>query len=163
MVWLSLAIAWILLAAPGMAADRQKGEGDGKDHSHGKYIAIISGCNDCHTPGYSESGGTTPSEDWLTGDRVGWKGPWGTTYPTNLRIYMSDITEENWLKKSRQLRTRPPMPWWALRTLKDGDAVALYWFIRSLGRKGQIAPTHLPPDQEPRTPFILFVPQPPRK
>ena len=26
----------------------------------GAYLAVTSGCNDCHTPGYPESGGQTP-------------------------------------------------------------------------------------------------------
>ena len=47
---------------------------------HGEYIVRITGCNDCHTPGYPEADGNVPVEDWLTGSSLGWRGPWGTTY-----------------------------------------------------------------------------------
>lgn len=60
----------------------------------GRYIARIAGCNDCHTPGYAMSGGQVPEQAWLTGDAVGWRGPWGTTYPTNLRLRMAAMSEQ---------------------------------------------------------------------
>lgn len=52
----------------------------------GRYLVKTSGCNDCHTPGYTASGGKVDEKLWLTGDTLGWNGPWGTTYPTNLRL-----------------------------------------------------------------------------
>jgi mono/diheme cytochrome c family protein len=53
----------------------------------GRYLVQIGGCNDCHTAHYPEKGGKVPEAQWLTGDALGWQGPWGTTYPTNLRLY----------------------------------------------------------------------------
>lgn len=53
----------------------------------GRYLAKIGGCNDCHTPGYGLSGGQVPEAQWLVGDQLGWNGPWGTTYPSNLRLF----------------------------------------------------------------------------
>ena len=47
--------------------------------ARGKYVVTIGGCNDCHTPGYAEKEGKVPEKDWLTGDILGWRGPWGTT------------------------------------------------------------------------------------
>jgi len=47
----------------------------------GRYLVVISGCNDCHTDGYLMTEGKVPEENWLTGSPVGWHGPWGTTYP----------------------------------------------------------------------------------
>jgi mono/diheme cytochrome c family protein len=41
----------------------------------GRYLVSISGCNDCHTGGYAETGGKTPEADWLTGVPVGFSGP----------------------------------------------------------------------------------------
>jgi len=161
--WLGAIAIFFFLAAGAAGADSQKSGGKEKDGGRGKYLTIITGCNDCHTPGFAESGGTVPQKDWLTGDRVGWSGPWGTTYPANLRIYISDLSEDNWVKKSRLLKSRPPMPWWVLHTLTDEDTRTLYRFIKSLGRKGQVAPSHVPANQEPTTPHILFFPQPPKK
>ena len=53
--------------------------------ARGRYLIAIAGCNDCHTPGFAMNGGTTPEQAWLTGDPLGWQGPWGTTYAPNLR------------------------------------------------------------------------------
>jgi mono/diheme cytochrome c family protein len=126
----------------------------------GRYLARIGGCNDCHTPGYAGSGGRIPEAQWLVGDRVGWQGPWGTTYPANLRLALQNISEEQWLKDARQRQLRPPMPWFALRDMSDEDLVSLYRFIRSLGPAGEPAPAYLPPGVEPQGPAIRF-PKPP--
>ena len=75
-----------------------------------RYLVTIGGCNDCHTPGYMEKGPAVPESEWLTGVPVGFQGPWGTTYPANLRIVMKSMNEAQWLKHARQERL-PPMPW----------------------------------------------------
>jgi mono/diheme cytochrome c family protein len=123
---------------------------------------MLGGCNDCHTPGFAQSGGTTPETEWLTGDTVGWRGPWGTTYPTNLRRFIHNISEDAWVQFAHTVNARPPMPSWALHGMTTQDLRAMYEFIRSLGPKGVAAPPALPPDQEPKTPYILFVPQAPK-
>lgn len=124
----------------------------------GKYLVSISGCNDCHTPGYPESGGTLPTTAWLTGNPVGFQGPWGTTYPRNLRVLMHSVNASEWLKIARK-EMRPPMPWFALRDMKDEDLVAIYHFVRSLGPAGDIAPAYIPPGQAVSTPYFEFVPK----
>mgnify|MGYP000072116737 CR=1 FL=1 len=126
----------------------------------GKYLVKIGGCNDCHTPGYLLFGGKTPQKLWLTGTSFGWKGPWGTTYPTNLRILVQGLTEKEWIEMAKTLKTRPPMPWFTLNSMKDADLRAIYHFIRSMGPEGEPAPQYLPPDKEPTTPYALF-PSPP--
>jgi mono/diheme cytochrome c family protein len=141
---------------------RTKGEGLSKTTSQdarGHYLVVIAGCNDCHTPGFSKSEGMLPESEWLTGDSVGWQGPWGTTYAVNLRLFMQSYSEEAWLKVSRIFRARPPMPWWILHQLSESDSRAVYRLIRGLGPKGERAPASLPPHQKPKTPYILFVPQ----
>ena len=30
-----------------------------------------------------------------------WRGPWGTTYPVNLRLYMQTISEKEWVAKAK--------------------------------------------------------------
>lgn len=126
----------------------------------GEYLVKIGGCNDCHTPDYLLSGGKTPKKLWLTGSSFGWKGPWGTTYAPNLRIFVSGLTETAWLDIAKQLKTRPPMPWYVLHEMKEEDLRAIYHFIRSMGEVGKPAPQYLPPGQEPTTPYALF-PSPP--
>lgn len=128
----------------------------------GKYLVVIAGCNDCHTPGYLLSEGKTPEDMWLTGDSFGWRGPWGTTYPPNLRNLAQSLTEKQWINLGKNLKARPPMPWFNLNAMKDEDLRAIYQFIRHLGPGGQPAPAYVPPDQEPAPPYALFPPPPPQ-
>ena len=79
------------------------------DIRHGRYLIQTSGCNDCHTAGYMLKDGHVPEADWLTGDTLGWRGPWGTTYPANLRLLFRQMDEMTWLARARQ-PMRPPMP-----------------------------------------------------
>lgn len=127
----------------------------------GRYLARTAGCNDCHTPGYAMSGGKVPEAQWLTGDALGWQGPWGTTYPTNLRIWFAGMTEARWLKTARTAQFRPPMPWFALRDMTDYDLRAIYHFVQHLGPAGGPAPAYVPPGQAAPGPVIVF-PAPPK-
>jgi len=123
---------------------------------HGRYLAVIAGCNDCHTPGYLLSEGKIEEKLWLTGDRFGWRGPWGTTYAVNLRIFVNALTEDQWVQTARTLKVRPPMPWFALNIMKEKDLKGIYQFIRYRGVSGEPAPAYVPPDQEPTTPYAQF-------
>ena len=134
---------------------------DTKQIDRGRYLVRIAGCNDCHTPGYMQNAGQVPEKDWLTGDRLGWRGPWGTTYASNLRTYMNDLSESQWVKLAHSAQFRPPMPWFALHEMTEQDLRAIYRFVKHLGPSGDPAPPYLPPDQEPKGPYVLF-PQPPK-
>src|SRR5215467_10253278 len=68
------------------------------DIQRGRYIVQIGGCNDCHTPDYAQTDGKVDEKLWLTGSALGWRGPWGTTYPPNLRLAVQKVTEAQWLK-----------------------------------------------------------------
>lgn len=126
----------------------------------GRYLVSVSGCNDCHTPGYPQSGGTLPESEWLVGSAVGFEGPWGTTYPTNLRHLVAMQSESQWLDRART-PTRPPMPWFSLRDMTEGDLKAIYAYVRSLGDAGTPAPDYVPPGQTALTPYFEFVPKVP--
>ncbi len=132
---------------------------DTKQIERGRYLVKISGCNDCHTARYAQKAGKVPEQEWLTGDRVGWRGPWGTTYPSNLRTFMNAISESQWIKVAHTAEFRPPMPWFALHDMTEQDLRAIYRFVKHLGPSGDPAPAYLPPDQEPKGPYVLF-PQP---
>jgi mono/diheme cytochrome c family protein len=127
----------------------------------GRYLVTITGCNDCHTPGYAETNGKVAEKQWLTGDRLGWRGPWGTTYPANLRLYFSGLSENEWVKIARTFEPRPPMPWYGVREMQEQDLRAMYQFIKSLGPAGEAVPVYVPPDKEPQQPFVMF-PAPPK-
>ena len=124
--------------------------------TRGRYLVVTSGCNTCHTPLYPMVGGKMPESEWLTGDKVGWRGIWGTTYATNLRLYMQEMTEQQWIEKARTLNSRPPMPWFAIQAMTDDDLRALYRYVRSLGAAGKPAPSYLPPLLTPSGPYVQF-------
>jgi len=126
----------------------------------GRYIAKIAGCNDCHTPNYLHSEGNVPIQQWLSGDTFGWRGPWGTTYGSNLRLFVSGMNESEWVRTAKTLKRLPPMPWFNLNAMAEQDLRALYQFMISLGDPGKPAPVYLPPNEDPDTPYALF-PSPP--
>lgn len=121
----------------------------------GRYLVSISACNDCHTRGYAASGGELPESEWLLGSDVGFQGPWGTSYPANLRLTVASMSEPDWLTFARARRL-PPMPWFALRDMDDSDLRAVYHFIRSLGARGDRAPAAVGRGIAVTTPYIDF-------
>jgi mono/diheme cytochrome c family protein len=158
------ALAGLALALAGIAAVAVAAEPKPEPSAiaRGKYLVEIGGCNDCHTPRFAMSGGTVPESEWLVGDRVGWQGPWGTTYPPNLRLYMKDMGEAQWVALAKSLKTRPPMPFWALAGMREDDLRALYRYVKSMPVKGGPAPAYLPPGVAARGPVVLF-PSPPSR
>jgi mono/diheme cytochrome c family protein len=146
------AVLFCLLAHAGFATAGQDAV------ERGRYLVQTSGCNDCHTPGYMQVDGRLPTSQWLTGAAVGFQGPWGTTYPANLRLALQDMSEAQWLQRARQPMA-PPMPWFNLREFSDRDLVAIYRFVRSLGPAGEPAPQAVAPGIPVATPYIEFVPK----
>jgi len=126
--------------------------------SHGRYLVTITGCHDCHTPGHAQNGGHTPPAAWLTGSPVGFQGPWGVSYPANLRLTVQSMTETQWLVFARTER-RPPMPWFNLRDMSDQDLIDIFRYIRSLGPAGTAAPAAVTPGGKVTTPVIDFIPR----
>lgn len=142
------------------AQNNQIADLDMKKVERGRYLSITSGCNDCHTPGYLLSEGKVSEDKWLTGDSFGWRGPWGTTYSSNLRLIVNQMTEEQFVNYAKTLKRRPPMPWFNLNQMNEEDLKSIYQFIKYLGPGGEPAPAYVLPDQEPTTPYALF-PAPP--
>lgn len=159
-IW-PLAMVIIAAATTQAAVAHTPGPAGQTSLERGRYLVKIAGCNDCHTPGYAESGGKVAEKQWLTGNQLGWRGPWGTTYPANLRLAMQKLSEEQWVKLAKSAEFRPPMPWFALHDMTAQDLRAVYHFVRYLGPAGEPAPAYLPPGQEPQGPYVLF-PAPPK-
>lgn len=162
---LALACASALAAVSGCTAvatsatadTTQSSPGDADAIARGEYMVRMGGCNDCHTPGWSDSAGQLPTAQWLTGSPLANLGPWGTTYPANLRLKVAGMDEQTWLAYSGNLHTRPLMPDFTLRAMREDDRRAVYRFIRSLGPAGQAAPAYLPPGQKPPAPYLELV------
>ena len=146
-----------------MASTAGAGQPIGKDGTsesvqveRGRYLVKITGCNDCHTAGYAPSAGKIAEKDWLMGDGLGHKGPWGTTYPGNLRNYMNGLSEPQWMEVAKTAQYRPPMPWFTLHHMADEDLRAIYRFVKYLGPAGGSVPAYVPPGQEPAGPHVVY-------
>ena len=96
----------------------------------------------------------------LTGDQLGWRGPWGTTYASNLRLLVKHMSADQFVNLARS-EVRPPMPWFKLRAMTDPDVKAIYAYLKHLGTAGQLAPQYVPADKTPAGPFVQF-PEPPK-
>ena len=127
----------------------------------GRYLVKVGGCNDCHTPGFMEKGFAVPESEWLTGVPVGWKGPWGTTYASNLRRFVRDFDEETFAQVVRARNSRPPMPWPNLHAMSDADLRSLFRYIKGLPVAGERMPEYVPPGREPKTAYIDMTPRTP--
>ncbi len=132
-----------------------------EEATRGRYLVQIAGCNDCHTAGYAHTAGKVEESMWLTGDGLGWRGPWGTTYASNLRLTVKNMTADQFASLARS-PLRPPMPWFNLRDMQDSDVKAIYAYLKHLGPAGEPAPAYVPPDKSPAGPFVKF-PEPPPK
>ncbi|OJW48480.1 MAG: cytochrome C [Candidatus Accumulibacter sp. 66-26] len=157
---LSALLPMAVLSAAALAPRPAHAESDARLIERGRYVVALAGCNDCHTPGYAQYEGKVPEAERLTGDRLGWRGPWGTTYPANLRRYFAGVSEREWLAAAANASYRPPMPLATLRHMSERDLRAVYRYVRSLGPAGEAAPAYLPPGSDPLGPVVMF-PAPP--
>ena len=105
-----------------------------------------------------EGNGHVPEANWLTGTAVGFQGPWGTTYPVNLRLYVAALSEDQWVHRLRQ-PMRTPIPWFNLAAMSDEDLRALYRYLKHLGPAGEPAPAAAAPGVAVTTPYFDFVPK----
>lgn len=124
----------------------------------GRHIVRIAGCNDCHTPGFERQGEQVSGNQWLIGVPVGFNGPWGTSYASNLRTKVQALNEEQWTTFLKNYTGRPPMPWASVHAMSDEDRRNLYRYIRSLGPSDNAVPDALEPGVTPKTPYVVFAP-----
>ena len=149
----------VLLAVPAVAGEAHASS---KSIKHGEFLVNYGACNDCHTPGWSENNGQSPKDMLLVGGGTNFQGPWGTTYPPNLRLLVQTLTAKQWVAKLRSLKSRPAMPWWTFRYLSDKDLADMYAYIHSLGPAGKPAHDWVAPGQDAPAPYLkLVLPAPP--
>ena len=149
--------AVLALSIPFAVSSRSNAMSSAEMIGRGKYLVQFGACNDCHTPGWREGFGDVPLAKWMTGSSIGFRGPWGTVYPTNVRQRFFEITENQWLSEIQLREGHPPMTWHDLRGLTLDDRRAIYRFVRSLGKAGPPSLPDVPPDVTPKTPYITIV------
>lgn len=113
----------------------------------GRLLVNYGGCNDCHTPRWNELHDRIPESRRLIGNPIGFRGPWGTSYASNLRLAFASMSEAQWLALVHDPRgvAHPPMPWFNISVLSAADQRAIYAYIRSLGPAGKPATAYTAP------------------
>lgn len=164
-VAIALAVApWLVNAAHDQSGKAVAGERrvSQKELERGRYMMVVGSCNDCHTSQFAPRDGKVAEKEWLLGSGpLGFRGPWGTTYAPNLRVVVSRMSEAQWVKYAKEVKTRPPMPWFNLNQWKEADLKALYQYIKHMPAVVTPTKAYLPPDQEPQPPYVQW-PAPPK-
>ena len=146
--WL-LSILFILSAAAGITACSMNSEDvtqAAKAASgmtlvqRGEYIVATTGCNDCHTPGALY--GAPDFKRTLSGSELGWEGPYGVSYASNLTPdpetglgSWTDAEIERALRsgiKKDGNPVNPPMPWPSTARFTAEDMSAVIAYLRSI-------------------------------
>ncbi len=126
--------------------------------ARGLQVSIVGGCHDCHTVGYNETNGMIDPNTALKGSPVGFQGPWGTTYPKNIRLLVASVTEDQFVTFAKSFKRLPPMPWYNVHAMDESDLRSLYQYVSSLGAPGDAPPQPLPPGVTPQTPYVVMAP-----
>ena len=121
----------------------------------GRYLAVFALCNDCHTAGWLPAG-DVPENMWMAGNPVGYEGPWGITFPSNLRLKVQEWSEEQWVATLRTRRALDPMPLIAVNQMAEKDSRAFYRYLRNLGPIGEEMPDPIPPGAPRSEPYTTL-------
>ncbi len=120
---------------------------DPKDSlAHGKYLATIGGCYECHTP-HDDKNRLVEAEPFSGGWKM--QGPWGTNYTANLtpapHTFMGRASKQEFLGRFHAFanltaETSPVcapgrntvMPWLAFSKMTDDDLSAIYDYLKTV-------------------------------
>lgn len=120
---------------------------DPKDSvAYGKYLAIIGGCHECHTP-HDDKNALIADKPFAGGWEM--KGPWGRNFTANLTpaegTYMSHATREEFIGRfkafaSMDANNAPDapsghntvMPWIAFAGMTETDLGAIYDYLKTI-------------------------------
>jgi mono/diheme cytochrome c family protein len=132
----------------------------------GKKLTTFGGCNDCHTPGGLY--GAPDMERELAGSDMGWGGPWGTAYASNLtpdlETGIGAMSEDEIVATMRtgqrpdKSPLLPPMPWPNFAALSDEEMHAIAFYLKSLPPVKHARPSNLRPDQVAGGPVATIPP-----
>lgn len=138
--------------------------------ARGKYLAVIGGCTDCHTPGYFF--GKPDEKRYLGGSEVGFELPGlGVFHGPNLTPD-KETGLGSWssaeIVTALQTGVRPDkrilapiMPWKALAQLTKDDAMAIAAYLKSIPAVKNKVPGPFGPTEKP-TSFVMKIVPPPK-
>lgn len=132
---------------------------------HGKYLVLVAGCTDCHTPGHFF--GKPDMAHEFSGSEVGFFVPdLGTFYGPNLTSdketglgKWTDAQLIHTLRTGERPDGRilaPIMPWRAIGQFKESDVAAIVAYLRSLPPVSRKAPGPFGPAEQP-TSFVFKI------
>jgi hypothetical protein len=184
-VVLTALTALVIMTAAQAFAQPERGRAPMTPVERGKYLVTICACNDCHSPKVFTLMGPVPDttrmlsgrpanspmpalsdsiigmtpDKWGaigTADLTAWRGPWGTSFPTNLtpdtatglgswteEMFMNALRTGKHMGKGRDLL--PPMPWMFYGQMTDRDLKAVFAYLRSLPPISNAIPDPIPP------------------
>ena len=133
--------------------------------ARGKYLVGLSGCNDCHTPGYFF--GKPDMARFLGGSEVGFEIPELGVFhgpnltpdaATGLGTWSTDdiVTAVTTGRRPDGRILAPVMPWHAFATLTPKDAQAIAIFLKSLPPVSNKVPGPFGPNEKP-TSFVMKI------
>ncbi|HEX8172550.1 MAG TPA: c-type cytochrome [Thermoanaerobaculia bacterium] len=113
--------------------------------AYGKYLTVIGGCYECHTP--HDKKGPIESQSFSGGEEF--KGPWGRNLTSNLtphpNTFVGRATKDEWIGRFRAFAnvtadnapTPQPgrntvMPWIAFAGMTDHDLGAIYDYLKTV-------------------------------
>ena len=99
-----------------------------------------------------------PEPAWLTGDALGYEGAWDATYAANLRLLLTSMTRDEWIKYAKSAETRLPMPRFTLRASSECGLSAMYTYLKTRGAAVNPVSAQVPPTQQRSGP-VAQVPQ----
>ena len=133
--------------------------------ARGKYLAVVGGCTDCHTPGYFF--GKPDEKRYLGGSEVGFEIPgMGVFHGSNLTPdketglgKWSDaeivLAMQTGVRPDKRILA-PIMPWKALAQLTKDDAMAIVSYLRSIPAVKNKVPGPFGPSEKP-TSFVMKI------
>lgn len=133
----------------------------------GQYLVAVLGCHDCHTPGTLY--GAPDMNRQLSGSDLGWQGPWGISYASNLTPDSTGLgswTDEEILRaiqngvKKDGSPMAPPMPWPDFAHLTPSDAAAVVAYLRTVPAIQHQSPERVPPGRKATGSIVVFPPAP---
>ena len=162
------AVAYAGAAAPRPSSGAAPAAARAARVERGRYLATVMSCGDCHTPGTFY--GAPDHARMLSGSDLGWRGPWGVTFASNLTPDLDTglgyWSEDEIVKAFRSgvkndgSPVLPPMPWQNLAALTDADAHAIASYLMSLPPVKHKVTDVVPPGKAYTGPIIEFPPPP---